>query len=64
MSRTTCRQRNNHGFVCHGPGVFRVWWQATGDDETTACALHVAKAIRIYQQAHPGDTIKTRALDC
>lgn len=60
--KKTCSQRNNHGIVCRGPGVFRVWWQATGDDEEIACALHVAKAIRLFQARHPSDTIKTRAI--
>lgn len=62
MSTAICRQNNASGFLCGGPGAFRVWWQATGDDETTACALHVAKAIRLLQIKHPGDTIKTRAI--
>lgn len=62
MDRTFCRQDNAHGHLCAGPGAFRIWWQATGDDETISCALHLAKAIRAFQVRHPGDTIKTRAI--
>lgn len=60
--RAICYQTKAHSILCGNPATFRIWWQATGDDETTACTPHLAKAVRAYQQAHPHDTIKIRTI--
>jgi hypothetical protein len=62
MAATTCHQTNSHNFLCGAPAAFGVYWVQTGEDETLACALHLAKAVRAQAGYRNETTFKVRVI--